>query len=154
MGNDRELEQNDSTFLWTLTSLVIMFILLVFAVDTAYARGGGQGHGRGHGGGHSYGRVHNRHGARHRGYRGHRRGVYSRGYGRNGWDSFGYGFGTGIGIGLVNWIATPRPVIVYDNIQPVIVQERVIIQKPARYTPPPVDYRYHKIIEPEPLWEH
>jgi len=143
-----------------LVSLVLVFVLLAFAVDKAYA-GGGYGHGRGHGGGHGYGRSHSRSYARHRGYRGHRGGYYGRGYGGygyNGWDSFGYGLaggiGYGVGAGLVDLITRPRPVIVYDNIQPVIVRERVIIQKPIRYTPPPIDYRYHKIIKPEPIWEH
>lgn len=137
MGNDRVLEQNDSTFLWTLSLLVILFILMIFAVDKAYAGGGYGNHGGGMGHTRSY-----RGGGRH--YSGHRynRGGYGYrrsygGYGHNGWNDLGYGLATGVGVGLgvgiVNLITTPRYTnnVYYDNNPRVILQRPVIIERPA-----------------------
>lgn len=149
MGRD---DSDDSVFLTILIALVFLFAMIVFGVDKANARGhgGGGGHGNGHSrsyGGHRAHRRGNRY--RHRGYSNRR---YHGGY--NGWDDIGYGLAVGAGIGIINYLLTPQPIVVYDNTQRVIVQEHVIIETPRRYVPPPIDYRYHKIIEPEAIWEH
>lgn len=140
-------EKDDNEFLSVLVALVLLFSMLVLAVDNAYARGGE------HHGGYGYGRSYNHHGSRHGGYRGYRRSYYGGGYGYNNWE---YGLAVGAGIGFVNWIATPRPYY-HDRVivREVPVRTKVIyIEKEKRYTPPKIDYRYHKIIEPEAVWEH
>lgn len=149
MGRD---DSTDGAFLTTLVSVVIMFALLVFAVDRASASGHrGGGH---HGNGHS--RSYGGHRGHHRGNRYRHSGYSNRRYygGYNGWNDIGYGLAVGAGIGIVNYVLTPRPIVVYTNTPRVIVQEPVIVEERRRYIPPPIDYRYHKIIKPEAIWEH